>query len=97
MAATHEFTTTINIGSTRYSAGTRCSVSDIPPGNFDSLTRLGILVPLAPQADHAPPNLTPGPTPEAPAVDTPKPEAGDDPDATPAEIAAKKAATTKKK
>lgn len=94
MTGTHEFTQTINIGSTRYSAGNRCSVSDIPPGNFDSLTRLGILVPVPPSVDFVQtPVQTPEPTIEVTVAEgeTPKPETGDDPDATPAELAAKKA------
>lgn len=81
MAATHQFTQTINIGAQRYDAGRQIDATEIPKGNFDSLTRLGVLVPVAPLRT---------PTPEPEPEPTPADETtGDDPEAAAEKEAAK--------
>ena len=83
MAATHQFTQTINIGPQRYDAGRQINATEIPKGNFDSLTRLGVLVPVPVIANVAP-LRTPEPEPTLADETT-----GDDPEAAAEKEAAK--------
>lgn len=105
MAATHQFTQTINIGAQRYDAGRQIDATEIPKGNFDSLTRLGVLVPVAPLRTPTP-EPEPEPTPADDSTTGDDPEAAAEKEAAKAKAAAESAAeaeaakakaTTKKK
>lgn len=86
MAATHQFTQTVNIGPQRYDAGRQINATEIPKGNFDSLTRLGVLVPVI--ATVAP-LRTPTPEPEPEPTPADDSTTGDDPEAAAEKEAAK--------
>ncbi len=104
---THVFTKTLVVAGVKHNAGDEVNQDEIPSGYFASCVRLGDLVeipksqkaeiPLLAYSESEVANV-PGTKPMPVLVSPPPtPDEGDDPDATPAELAAKKQTNGKKK